>query len=192
MSEMDARRPGVVVMPVIGFEKGVVEFLVVGPLAENDKKRGEMCPLIEGATMESLVGKKEFPGGGVKDSESLLAAARREFGVETQVSQVIDLENRLKWVFQDVPIDQLRPDLTKFQVTMGLLELTEGEIVAMEDKGATRVLLNLLNGNMIEKLRGNSLELRPAHQAMVQYLTGIARSFVGQNTEILHEEIIVA
>lgn len=188
----DVRRLGLVIMPMIGFENGVVEFLAIGPLTENIKKLGEMCPLVERAEMESLAGKKELPGGGVKEKESLSAAASRELGVETRVSEFRNLASRLKWVFEDVPIDQLRPDLTKFRVAMGLLELTDDEIAAMEDKGATRALLNLFSGEVIDKSTGDRIELRPAHQALLQYLAGIARSFVDQNVEVFHAEAIPA
>ena len=181
------RKPGVVVIPMIRFDPGVgeVELLTIDSQEENGAKLGELCPLVPGAEMKSLVDKPEFPGGKQEDSQSVLETAISEFVSETGVHPDVDFKDRLKFIFEDFPIDQLRPELTHlrpklthFAVKVALLELTQNEVCSLERQGAERVLVSLADGVVKNKTSGRQVELRPAHEAIIRYLAAIANSFV--------------
>lgn len=172
------RIKGVAILPIVGLKDNILEMLAILPQGENKTKRGEMCPLIPGSIMEPLAGMSEFPGGAVEESENLLMAARREFESEARIQLDDTFEKRFSPIFEDLPVDQLRPKMVYFSVVAGLFKLNEGEILAMESMGASRILVDLVNGSVTDKVVGKEIFLRPAHRAIIHYVTSIARSFI--------------
>jgi len=178
MSFEENRIKGVVILPIAGLKNNILEMLTILPQSENNTKRGEMCPLIPGSIMEPLAGMSEFPGGAVEENEDVLMAARREFESEARFQLDHTFEDRFSPIFEDLPVDQQRPHMAYFAVVAGLFRLNETEILAMENMGARRILVDLANGSVTDKVVGKEILLRPAHRAIIHYVTSIARSLV--------------
>lgn len=172
------RSEGVVILPIVGMSGNDIEMMIVVPQDENKEKLGEMCPIIPGATMEPLAGMFEFPGGAVDKGEDTLAAARREFESESGIVLDSTFEHRFLPIFEGLEVDQLRPDLTYFSVAVGLLLLKGDEISAMERGGASRVLVDMRGNGVRDLLSGENIFLRPAHAAIIYYMTNIIRSLI--------------
>lgn len=169
----NAIRQGVIVLPLIGVKDGIAELLTLPQLAENGHKRGEYSPMREGSKLRAIEG-LEFPGGGVKELETIAQAGRRELLVESGVNFSPDVESRMKQIIGEFPVVQLRPELTDFAVSVMVLDLLPDEVEKMRDRGARSVMLGK-DGRLVN-VDGAEVALRPAHADIMYFVGGIINS----------------
>lgn len=172
-------KSGIVILPYIGVEAGNLEFVVKPPDHENRRKVGEKCLLIPESCFNPLGGLYEFTGGEVEDGEDVFQAAVREWTQEMHVEPPVDFVKRLKIIFEDFPIEQLRPEFVLFSVTVATFLFHEEEIRNLKTKGVKRILVNMSDGIIRDKDTYDHMRLRPAHEAIISYTARVAWSFAG-------------
>ena len=178
---------GVVTLPLVSVENGVATFIAMPAQLEDRNKRREGC-VLRGLPLRPVLG-QGLVGGKVEQGQTIIQAMVTEWDQETTDAlgrpvRILDMDSRLKAMFEDIPIIQERPELTQFSVTLFLLQLAAEETRDMEQHGGHRVMLDMMTGATNSVQDGSIIEMRPAHADLLYLWASVAQSMKIQPAEV--------